>query len=373
MGMIRLATTRRRPMIIGKPARPAAAPRPRPAPAGTVSFLEVPGGMAFDVPPERALSYFRAKGLRTTFSYADMMGAAHDQAFTVAKLMDVDLLAQVRESLNVALAKGTPMKEWAKDLQPQLERAGWWGRQRMVDPLTGKTKLAQLGSAWRLEIIFRTNMQTAYAAQAWAEIDEQADLAPYLIYDAVDDEKTRAQHRAWDRKVLPVSHPWWRTHYPPNGYGCRCGVIQVSRDDLAAMGLRPTKAPPASTFQWRNPRTGKVSPVPTGIDPGFDRNVGTSYLDTLRQLLSEKLRKAPASTRQAARKALRDEIVRRPGRSSPGLAPAALAAAVDAYVAAFGALPSVPSDVDDAQLAAVLKAATDAGRPVPIDFDWQAT
>jgi len=269
---------------------------------GVAEFLDV-GGLAFDVEPERALAYFRGKGLRPSFSYADMIGAVHDQAFTVAKMMDVDMLGQVRDSLTAALADGQQFAEWRKTIQPTLEAAGWWGRQSMIDPLTGRTVQAQLGSAWRLETIFRTNMQTAYAAQAWTEIEAQADIAPYLIYDAVDDLRTREAHRRWDRTTLPVDAPWWRTHYPPNGFSCRCGVIQVSEDELRELGIRPTAPPDDGSYQWENPRTGDVIRVPNGIDPGFDRNPGQDVGAGLRRVLVEKVQVLPPPARKVARPA----------------------------------------------------------------------
>jgi len=91
---------------------------------GIVDFLDIPTGDAFDVSPEAAISFFRAKGLRPTFSYADMLGEAHDHSFTVAKMMDVDMLGQVRASLDSALANGTPFKTWAKELEPLLKSGG---------------------------------------------------------------------------------------------------------------------------------------------------------------------------------------------------------------------------------------------------------
>lgn len=267
---------------------------------GVVDYLEVLTGDAFNVQPERALGYFRAKGLRASFSYADMIGEVHDHAFTVAKMMDVDMLAQVRASLDSALANGTSFKDWAKDLKPVLVSGGWWGERDMVDPLTGETVQAQLGSPWRLETIFRTNMQTAYAAQAWEEIASQSDLAPFLMYDAVDDFRTRPQHRAWDGKVLLTTDPWWETHYPPNGWNCRCGAIQLSADQLSAMGLSPTPAPKDGSYRWSNPRTGIVTSVPNGIDPGFDRNAGSAYLADAMRLLDEKVKQLPEDMRAAA-------------------------------------------------------------------------
>lgn len=197
----------------------AAAARALPADtASIVEFFEIPTADAFDVPPEQAIRYFQAKGLKPTFSYADMMEKAHDHAFTVAKMMQTDMLAQVRASLDSAMANGTPFKAWADEITPILQAGGWWGRKEVVDPLTGQTIVAQLGSPWRLETIFRTNMQSAYAAGAWQEIQAQKEIAPFLMYDAVDDTRTRPLHALWDGRVAPVDSDWWHTHYPPNGY-----------------------------------------------------------------------------------------------------------------------------------------------------------
>jgi SPP1 gp7 family putative phage head morphogenesis protein len=268
--------------------------------AGIVDFLDVVSVDAFDVAPDAGLAYFRAKGLRPTFNYADMIGEAHDHAFTVAKMMDVDMLGQVRASLESALANGTPFGEWKNGIEPILKAGGWWGERDMIDPATGQTVRAQLGTPWRLETIFRTNMQQAYAVQAWEEIEAQAELAPFLMYDAVDDFRTRPEHRRWDRTVLPWNHAWFKTHYPPLGFNCRCGVIQLSAEELGEMGLSPTEPPEDGTYRWRNPRTEIVQRVPVGVDPGFDRNPGETYLADLRRLAAEKIGQLSGSAREAA-------------------------------------------------------------------------
>lgn len=271
-----------------------------------LDFLDVPSGDAFDVPPEQALAFFRQKGLKRTFSWADMTAEAHDHAFTVAKMMDVDLLGQVRASLDDALALGIPFEQWSKDLIPTLQRAGWWGEGLVVDPLTGMPTPAQLGSPWRLETIFRTNMQSAYAVGQWREIEANKSLAPYLLYDAVDDFRTRPAHRSWDGTLLSVDHPFWNTHYPPNGFNCRCGVIQLSADEAKALGMRPGLMPNGETgsYLWTNPRTGKDEIVPDGIDPTFNHNAGKSHMQDLKQLLGEKIAVLPPSLRKAAIEAI---------------------------------------------------------------------
>ena len=273
-------------------------------PARILEFFEVPTGDAFDVPPEQGINYFAAKGLRPSFSYAEMLDQEHDRAFTVAKMMNVDMLAQMRASLESALANGTPYKEWADSIVPSLQAAGWWGRKEVLDPLTGQTIVAQLGAPHRLQTIFRTNMQSAYAAGAWQEIEAQKDLAPFLMYDAVDDMRTRPLHMSWDRLVLPVGHPWWHTHNPPNGYNCRCGVIQLSAEEVKDLGLTVAKqAPDNGTYAWKNPRTGEVLQVPQGLDPGFAHNPGVSWKQKLDQVQAEKASQLKVDMRAAAAKA----------------------------------------------------------------------
>ena len=250
-------------------------------------------GGSFTLAPEEAMAFYAAKGLRTTFDYRDMLGTEHTAAFTVAKMMDTDLLADVHASLLDAMATGTPFRQWADGIVPLLQAKGWWGRKAMTDPLTGKTIIAQLGSPGRLQTIFRTNMQTAYAAGAWAQIEEQAELAPFLLYDAVDDHRTRPEHAAWDGQVHPVGSPFWRDHYPPNGWNCRCGVIQLSQDDLDAMGLAVSPQVPQATYRWTNPRTGETSKIAAGVDPGWNYNPGQAYLQNLMATAISKARALP--------------------------------------------------------------------------------
>jgi SPP1 gp7 family putative phage head morphogenesis protein len=255
--------------------------------ATIASFLEV--GSSFNLEPTDAIEFFTAKGLKQSFSYADMLRDEHVNAFTVAKMMDVDLLKDVKNSLDVALSQGVPFKEWADNLMPTLEAKGWWGVKTMLDPLSGLPMEAQLGSAHRLETIFRTNLLSAYSVGKWQQIEAQAVDAPYLMYDAVDDYRTREQHAKWDGTVLPVTDKFWKTHFPPNGYNCRCSTIQLSDDDLKEFGLKVSRSPKIKTEPWQNPRTGKIEYIPEGIDPGFDYNPGVLRREKLKALAKEKI------------------------------------------------------------------------------------
>ena len=53
----------------------------------------------------------------------------------------------------------------------------------------------------------------------------------------------------------------------------------LSGRGLARQGKTgPDHAPDNGTLPWRNPKTGAVSEVPVGIDPGFDYNPGAAWL-----------------------------------------------------------------------------------------------
>lgn len=259
----------------------------------------------FSLPPERALAFFRSKGLQASFDWRDMQREEHDRAFTVAKLLDMDLLNDVRQAVEQAIAEGKTAKQFRDELTPLLQAKGWWGQQEMTDPETGEQRLVQLGSARRLQIIYDTNLSTSYAAGRWQSIVANATTAPYLLYNAVDDDRTRELHRTWDNTVLRWDDAWWQTHYPPNGWRCRCSVIQLSERDLRKLGKSgPDSAPPSPTREWINPRTGEVRQTPDGIDPGWDYHPGRDSAKHLATQALEKIGAVPAELGAAAYQAV---------------------------------------------------------------------
>ena len=258
-----------------------------------------------DVPPVEAVEHFRAKGLHVGFDWRDTDAEQHLRSFTVAKAMEVDILEDIRREVDRAIAEGITPQEFYKELAPRLEEKGWWGRQEMVDPLTGEKRSVQLGSPRRLRIIFDTNVRMSYARGRWERIERIARERPWLRYVSVLDARTRPEHAAWHGTILPWDHPWWQTHYPPNGWRCRCMVQQLDDEDLEDFGFTPSDGPPAGSEQtrpWTNRRTGETIQVPVGIDPGFGHNVGQINLaaDAERRF-EERLRTASPDIAEAAR------------------------------------------------------------------------
>ncbi|MCH5233577.1 MAG: minor capsid protein [Muribaculaceae bacterium] len=50
-----------------------------------------------------------------------------------------------------------------------------------------------------------------------------------LQYRTQNDDRVRPEHAALDRVTLPMSDPFWEEYYPPNGWNCRCTVVQVRK------------------------------------------------------------------------------------------------------------------------------------------------
>ena len=251
----------------------------------------MPEPVASKFPPKEALDWFKAKGLKPAFDYRDVWKEEHANAFTVAKMLNADLLVEVRQLVEQALEEGQTYQQFATSLKPLLVKSGWWGIQEMNDPLTNETKLVQLGSEERVKTIYRTNMRTARAAGQWQRIERTKRAMPYLLYQLGPAKEHRALHVSWAGVLLPVDDPWWSTHMPPNGWGCHCGVRSVSRveaEKLTASGNILTEAPNDGTKQWLNKRTGEVETLPAGIDPGWDYNPGKSRSASMKADLAEK-------------------------------------------------------------------------------------
>lgn len=68
---------------------------------------------------------------------------------------------------------------------------------------------------------------SAQSASQWVTIQKNKASIPYLRYDTVRDDRVREKHRALEGVTRKVDDTFWQTHYPPNGWGCRCLVSQI--------------------------------------------------------------------------------------------------------------------------------------------------
>lgn len=231
----------------------------------------------FGVQFKEAIDYLKRKLPETTQAWDDLAGPVHGKVFTVAGATKVDLVRDLQRSLVSALENGTTITQFRKDFDQAVQQHGW----------TYKGK-----RGWRTSVIFDNNMRSAHMAGRWSQIQAGKERRPYLQYRTAGDARVRPQHRAWNGLIFPVDDAFWQTHYPPNGWGCRCAVRAYSQADLDSKGLEV--APP---FQSKTreviTRDGEIKDrVPVGIDPGWDHNVGQSWMSP-ELALGQKLARLP--------------------------------------------------------------------------------
>lgn len=106
-----------------------------------------------------------------------------------------------------------------------------------------------------LEAEFLNAQAGGQMASQWLRYQEGKEDLPNLIYQTVGDDRVRQTHRGLDGITLPIDDPFWDTYYPPNGWRCRCDVIQTDTD---------TDDPTESMNRARGQE----------VKPYFQRNVG---------------------------------------------------------------------------------------------------
>ena len=186
------------------------------------------------VSPAEAIAWFRARVSMTPDEYRALEDRARRKAFTVAGVMDLDLLNDTFKALDKAVAQGTTFETFVKDVGEKLEAT--WGK----------------ADSSRLQTIFSTNVQSAYSAGRWRQLTDPDVLAerPYHMYDAVLDGRTSELCKHLDGTTLPADDPFWETHTPPLHFNCRSGIISLTESQAAERGVTktPPRAPAASGF-----------------------------------------------------------------------------------------------------------------------------
>ena len=192
--------------------------------------------ISFFEEPTAVYEYLKSKKPEIHFDYDEIMHDAHKKAFTVAKMMNLDLLKDTQASLTKAFKEGVGFDEWKKSVKPMLAKKGWLGNIKVKDPKIGEEKEIYVGNR-RLRTIFNTNMRTAYAKARYES--QMQSLGEYFRYTAVLDGRTREAHRKLHGKTLPKTDKFWDTNYPPNGWGCRCKVQVLTEAECVARGIVP--------------------------------------------------------------------------------------------------------------------------------------
>lgn len=209
---------------------------------------------AFDLPPKEAVKLLEDLGIDTSGNWDEMMKGAEARGFVISRVVAADVLQDMKDELERALAEGTSFQEFKKNARDLLARRGWTGK----DALEGSGQTVDLTPAWRLELIYRQNLQTSMNAGRFIGQLETINTRPYLEYSGITDKRQTDLCKGLDGVVLRADDPFWLTSYPPNHMRCRSRVTSLSEREIARSGIKVA-----------DDKTLEELPSP---DKGFDRS-----------------------------------------------------------------------------------------------------
>ena len=110
-------------------------------------------------------------------------------------------------------------------------------------------------------------ISSAEMAARWEGFMEDGDRY-HLQYRTANDGKVRPEHAAMHGITLPPSDSFWEEFYPPNGWNCRCTVIQVRKskhpatdhEEAMALGELATGRDSKGIFRFNPGKEGKSVP-----------------------------------------------------------------------------------------------------------------
>ncbi|WP_051327185.1 phage head morphogenesis protein [Desulfatibacillum aliphaticivorans] len=188
--------------------------------------------------------------------FKEAMDYFRDKAFRIAGVASADLLAMVKAEILKAMEEGSTLENFMKAMPALFESKGY----KALRP-------------WRVNTIWRTNMQVSYQGGRFRQLTTPAMKAarPYWRYMAVLDASSRPEHAAMHGKIFRWDHPVWEKWYPPNGFNCRCTVVAVSAREIARNKWKVETVDPTNTLiEPVDPATGHTMPARYLIpDPGW--------------------------------------------------------------------------------------------------------
>lgn len=198
-----------------------------------------------------AVEFLKKKKPVDSKIYKELDAASRAKAFTVSGYTSVEVLQTFLDELTKACEEGKTKKAFMDEMNSFLERNGYEG----INPT-------------RTDVIFRTNIQTAYNAGHYKNMtdDTVKKLRPYWKYVTAGDGDVREAHAAMEGRIYRADDPIWDVWYPPNGFRCRCMVVSLTKSQVERQGLKVSRKLPYEIDY----STGEI--IDKKPDKGFSNN-----------------------------------------------------------------------------------------------------
>jgi SPP1 gp7 family putative phage head morphogenesis protein len=152
---------------------------------------------------------------QTNFAISDM---GVDPIFQLLHGMQLDLTEVITSTAEIAVSEGLNRKDQIRLLKDNLNAKGF----------ADKAKNSFMVETWA-----RTTTNLYYSA-GLADVSNDPEVFQFLWgweYLTVGDDRVREEHQGYDGVRLPKNHPFWNQNKPPNGWNCRCTIVEIYEEE----------------------------------------------------------------------------------------------------------------------------------------------
>lgn len=171
------------------------------------------------------------------------------QALRVLAKTGARIERRLQQAIFDAVAEGVHVEEGAARLEETFQKLG-------LTP----------SNSFQMEAIFRTQIQLAFNAGRWNEMQSDPWIRDNLwgfTYVTAGDDRVRPEHVGLEGTTAPKDDPIWKRIWTPNGWACRCQCIEKWEAEAVAL------PPPIALVDG-------VAVTP-GPDKGFAFNAGEVF------------------------------------------------------------------------------------------------
>ena len=172
-------------------------------------------------PNEAAVAYIKGKAVADPKNFGNLPNQLKQRAFAVAGIEQLDAVRRIKDAV-AKLPQGASWDEAKKEIA------------EVMSTYTGGDMKAARA---RAEHTLRIQGFQAYSVARHQQQMATVDILPYWKYVTVGDTRVRAAHAKLDGKVLRADDDWWKTHYPPWDWGCRCIVESLTERQARKEGI----------------------------------------------------------------------------------------------------------------------------------------
>lgn len=158
-------------------------------------------------------------------THSDVLDGAVDTALKEVQLDDISV-QRLKES-NYVFSGIKTFHELNEAFPSLLDEEG--NRKPFNQFLNDVQKVYDTYNVQYLRTEYNFAQASALMAARWKKFEQDGDRYN-LQYRTMYDKRVRRTHRMLHNITLPIESPFWDKYFPPNGWNCRCTVVQVRKD-----------------------------------------------------------------------------------------------------------------------------------------------